>query len=152
LPLQTDRQTEEQIHLLRVGWRNLFSSCAVCCVSFWFWREIGFGLHTYVLRVQASDLMVTDRLFFLTAGYLRFGGKGTTLFFWRIVLGSIFFRLRILFGARFRYKLMYYNLYHASELREFVRFLRKIECIKFECNTFLLVLVQIDLIHFENLN
>ncbi len=26
-----------------------------CCVSFWFWREIGFGLNTtYVLRVQYS--------------------------------------------------------------------------------------------------
>ncbi len=24
------------------------------CVSFWFWQEIGFGLHTYVLRVQYS--------------------------------------------------------------------------------------------------
>jgi hypothetical protein len=28
--------------------------CAVCCVSFWFWREIGFGLLTNVLRVQYS--------------------------------------------------------------------------------------------------
>ncbi len=26
----------------------------VCCVSFWFWREKGFGLHTRVLRVQYS--------------------------------------------------------------------------------------------------
>jgi hypothetical protein len=25
-----------------------------CRVSFWFWREIGFGLHTYVLRVPYS--------------------------------------------------------------------------------------------------
>ncbi len=48
---QTERRTESQIHSLRVGWRNLFSSCAVelCRVSFWFWREIGFGLHTHVL-------------------------------------------------------------------------------------------------------
>jgi hypothetical protein len=45
---------------------------------------------------------------------------------------------------------MYYNLYHASDLREIVRFLRKIESIKFECNAFVLVLVQIDLIHFEH--
>jgi hypothetical protein len=36
--------------LLRMGWRNFFSSCAVVSV-FWFWREIGFGV-TYVLRVQ----------------------------------------------------------------------------------------------------
>jgi hypothetical protein len=40
---QTERLTESQKQLL-----------AVCCVSFWFWREIGFGLHTHVLRVQYS--------------------------------------------------------------------------------------------------
>jgi hypothetical protein len=45
---------------------------------------------------------------------------------------------------------MYYNLYHASDLRKIVIFLRKIECIEFECNAFVLVLVQIDLIHFEH--
>ncbi len=49
---QTESQTEEQIHSLRVGWRNFFQLWY--CVSFWFWREIGFGLHTYVLRVQYS--------------------------------------------------------------------------------------------------
>ncbi len=38
---QTDGRTEEWQHSLRVGWRNLFSSCAVCCVSLSFWREIG---------------------------------------------------------------------------------------------------------------
>ncbi len=32
-----------------MGWRNLFSSCAVCCVSFWFWQEKGFGSNIYVL-------------------------------------------------------------------------------------------------------
>ncbi len=26
----------------------------LCHVCFWFWREIGFGLHTHVLRVQYS--------------------------------------------------------------------------------------------------
>ena len=52
---QTDWQTEKRIHSLRVGWRNLFSSCAVCCVSFWFWWEKGFGSNTHVLlRVQYS--------------------------------------------------------------------------------------------------
>jgi hypothetical protein len=45
---------------------------------------------------------------------------------------------------------MYYNLYHASDLRKIVRFLREIECIEFEYNAFVLVLVQIDLIHFEH--
>ncbi len=46
---------------------------------------------------------------------------------------------------------MYYNLYHTSDLCKIVRFLREIESIKFECNAFVLVLVQIDLIHFEHL-
>jgi hypothetical protein len=44
---------ERHIHLLRVGWRNFFFQLC-CCVSFWFWQEIEFGLHTYVLRVQYS--------------------------------------------------------------------------------------------------
>ncbi len=35
-------------------------------------------------------------------------------------------------------------------LREIIRFSREIECIKFVCNEFVLVLVQIDLIQFEN--
>ncbi len=42
----------------------------------------------------------------------------------------------------------YYYFYHGSDLHEIIRFLRKIECIEFECNKFVLVLVQIDLIHF----
>ncbi len=46
---------------------------------------------------------------------------------------------------------MYYNLYHASDLRKIVRFLCKIESIEFECNAFVVVLVQIDLIHFEHI-
>ncbi len=41
-------------HLLCVGWRNLFPVVLLCRVSFWFWREIGFGLHTHGLRVQYS--------------------------------------------------------------------------------------------------
>jgi hypothetical protein len=28
---RTERQTETQIHSFCMGWRNLFSSCAVCC-------------------------------------------------------------------------------------------------------------------------
>ncbi len=35
-------------------------------------------------------------------------------------------------------------------LREIIQFLREIECIECECNEFVLVLVQIDLIHFEH--
>ncbi len=32
--------------------------------------------------------------------------------------GLIFFKLRIFFGARFMYKLMYYNLYHLSDFTQ----------------------------------
>jgi hypothetical protein len=46
---------------------------------------------------------------------------------------------------------MYYNSYHASDLRDIIRFLREIESIEFECNAFVLVLFQIDLIHFEHI-
>ncbi len=45
---------------------------------------------------------------------------------------------------------MYYNLYHASDLREIVKIFCEIESIKFECNAFVLVLVQIDQIHVEH--
>ncbi len=78
-------QTEEQIHLLRVGWRNFFSSCAVVSVFwflvgdrflvlltyisrvqcscgvvlvFWFWREILFGI-TYVFSIQYTCAVVS---------------------------------------------------------------------------------------------
>jgi hypothetical protein len=44
----------------------------------------------------------------------------------------------------------YYYFYHRSDLREIIRFLGKIECIKFECNEFVLVLFKIDLINFEH--
>jgi hypothetical protein len=50
----TDRRTEEQIHSLRVGWRNFFSSCAVVSV-FWFWWEIGFGV-TYLCTLSTMQL------------------------------------------------------------------------------------------------
>ncbi len=43
-------------------------------------------------------------------------------------------------------KLMYYYFYQGSDLREIIRFLREIECFEFECNKFVLVLVQIDLL------
>ncbi len=75
---------EKQIHLLRVGWRNFFSSYAVVSVFssdrkkllvlhtfvlrvqyscdvvlvFWFWQEIVFDV-TYVLSVQCSCAVVS---------------------------------------------------------------------------------------------
>ncbi len=77
-------------------------------------------------------------------------GTRFTLFSWGLFWDRFFLDLRSFFGARFRYKLMYHYFYHRSDLRKIIQFLRKIECIKFECNEFVLVLVQIDLIHFEH--
>ncbi len=102
--------------------------------------------------LEAANLVVTNRLFLWTAGYLRFGGNWHHNIFRRIVLGSIFFRLKNFFGAHFRYKLMYYNMYHVSNLCKIVQFLHEVECIKFECNKFVLGLVKIDLIQFEHSN
>ncbi len=50
----TDRITDEESNTLASHGLEelLFQLC--CRVSFWFWREIGFGLHTYVLRVPYS--------------------------------------------------------------------------------------------------
>ena len=45
---------------------------------------------------------------------------------------------------------MYYYFYHGSDLHEIIQFLREIECIEFECNKFVLVVVQIDLIRLEH--
>jgi hypothetical protein len=86
-----------------------------------------------------------DQFFLLSTDstYLRIpGDKG----------GLLFFRLKNFFGAHFTYKLVYYNLYHLSDIRKIVQFLRKIECIEFVCNKFVLVTLQIDLIQFENSN
>ena len=55
---KTERQTESQIHLLRVGWRNLFFQ--LCgCVRFLFWQEIVFGV-MYVLSVQQYNCAVVS--------------------------------------------------------------------------------------------
>jgi hypothetical protein len=72
------------------------------------------------------------------------------LFSSRLFWDRFLLDLRSFFGARCRYKLMYYNFYHRSDLCKIIQFLHEIECIKFECNEFVLVLVQIDLIHFEH--
>ncbi len=63
------------------------------------------------------------------------------------IKGDQFFSdLGFFFGACFRYKLVYYNLYHASN------FIAKIECNEFVRNKFVSNLVQIDLILFEYTN
>ncbi len=83
--------------------------------------------------------------------FWNLAGTGTTSFSGGLI-GINFFRLRFFYSAHFRYKLMYYNFYHVSNLRQIVQILCKIECIEFECNKFVLVLVQIDLIHIEHSN
>ncbi len=50
---QTDRQTDRGTSTVALrGLEEPFFQ--LCRVSFWFWREIGFGLHTHVLRVRYS--------------------------------------------------------------------------------------------------
>jgi hypothetical protein len=65
-----------------------------CCVSFWFWRGIGFGLHTYVLRGPYSCGVVS--VFVLLAGnsfwYVRTYHTVVVFcyffwFWWEIVFG-----------------------------------------------------------------
>ncbi len=53
---------------MTVGWRNFFQLC--CCVSFWFWREIGFGF-TY-LRTQ-STIQLWRYVSFLVVAGIVFG-------------------------------------------------------------------------------
>ncbi len=59
------RGLEEPAHTLRGLEEPFFQLC--CCVSFWFWREIGFGCtHYYVLGVPYSCGVVV--VIFVLAG------------------------------------------------------------------------------------
>ncbi len=49
---QTEWRTEKKPTYCAWAGGTFFQLC--CCVSFSLWREIGFGVHTYVLRVQYS--------------------------------------------------------------------------------------------------
>ncbi len=71
---QTESQIKKPIHLLCVGWRNLFSSCAVVSVFILAGNRFLVLHTTYVLRVPYSCGVVL--VFFLLAGnsfwcYLR---------------------------------------------------------------------------------
>jgi hypothetical protein len=68
-------------------------------------------------------------------------GTCFTLFSSGLFWDRFLLHLRSFFGAHFRYKMMYFYFYHRSNLCKSIRFLHKIECIKFECNEFVLVLV-----------
>jgi hypothetical protein len=76
----TDRITDRGTHSLRMGWRNLFSSCAVVSV-FWLWREI-------VLGVTYLPYLLCRCVFFLVAAGNSFGLHRSVFWLWReIVLG-----------------------------------------------------------------
>jgi hypothetical protein len=64
-----------------------------------------------------------------------------TLFLSGLFWDQFLLDLRSFVGTPFRYELMYYYFYHRSDLHKIIGFLRKIECIEFECNKFVLVLV-----------
>ncbi len=50
---QTDRQRNKYTCFAWAG-GTFFPVVLLCPVSFWFWRETGFDLHTHVLKVQKS--------------------------------------------------------------------------------------------------
>jgi hypothetical protein len=51
---QTDRITDRGTNALAARGMEEYIFQLCCCVSFWFWWEIGLVLLTYVLRVQYS--------------------------------------------------------------------------------------------------
>ncbi len=65
---QTESLTEEQIHLLRMGWRNFFFQLC-CCVSFLFWWEIGFSF-TYLCTLIKKNIFRTN-IFLIVVEVLR---------------------------------------------------------------------------------
>ncbi len=99
----TDRQNYIETNTLAArGLEELFFQ--LCCrVSFWFWWEIGFGLHTYVLRVPYSCGVVS--VFVLLVGnsfwYVRVYHTVVVLcqFFW--------FWREIDFGITYVYSVQY---------------------------------------------
>ena len=89
--------------------RNKYTCCAwaggtyfpVVVLCFWFCWEIGFGF-TYLCTYS-------------------------TIQFWCCV--SFWFWQEIVFGVTYILSVQYSYFYHGSDLREIIRFLRKIECI-----------------------
>ncbi len=65
---QTESQTEKQIHLLRVGWRNFFSSCADVSVFWLWWKQF-----QVILTYHTSCAVVS---FFLLRQEIVFGCTG----------------------------------------------------------------------------
>ena len=71
--IQTDRQRNEYTCFAWAGGTFFPVVLYVCCVSFWLWREKGFGLHTHVLlRVQTSTKQLWCCVSFLVAAGNRF--------------------------------------------------------------------------------
>ncbi len=81
---QTEWWTEEWIHLLRVGWRNVFSSCAV--VSFFLlWREIVLGVTYLPYKLWCCVI------FLVVAGNCFGLHRSVFWLWWEIVLGVTYF-------------------------------------------------------------
>ena len=117
-------------------------SCAVVSI-FWLQREIVLKMRTYDRKIKISSHLSGGCTIAITTGkksYSRLSGRCAII----VTTGKKKFQSSV-----WRVRDQYY-FYHGSDLREIIRFLRKIECIEFECNEFVLVLVQIDLIHFEH--
>jgi hypothetical protein len=64
-----------------------FQMC--CCVSFWFWREIGF------------DLVMMDRLFFMDSRLSEIWRELALHYLPAVCFGIDFFRLKIFFWRSF---------------------------------------------------
>jgi hypothetical protein len=62
---RTELRTEEQIHSLRVGWRNFFSDCAVVSV---FWFLVGNRFWCYLLTYLEYNTVVALCQFFGSGG------------------------------------------------------------------------------------
>ncbi len=85
-----------------MGWRNFFFQLC-CCVSFWFWREIGFGLHTYILRVPYSCGVVSVFWFWRE---IVFSTYVLTIQLWCCVIFFWFWR-EIVFGITYVLSVQY---------------------------------------------
>ncbi len=63
-PLLKDRKTDGESNTFAArGLEGLFFQLC-CCVSFWFWREIGFGFIYYVLMYLDYNIVVVSCQFF----------------------------------------------------------------------------------------
>ncbi len=89
----TDGWTDRDIHSLRVGWRNFFSSFAVVSV-FGFWQEIGFGVTNLIELYTDSVFLVGIRSAFLGIYQTNTRGKLGQYISFFFLVGTPFFLKR----------------------------------------------------------